>query len=66
MMLNSAIRLQTMRACNELGVPFNILDEPDILGPSDYDGSGDLHPGAPGYTNMAARLQAIIKEQCNK
>jgi len=64
LMLNSAIRLQSMRACCELGVPFNVLDEPDILGPSNYDGSGDLHPDAAGYTNMALRLQAIIKDQC--
>lgn len=60
--LNSAVRLLAARACGELSVPFRVLEEPEILTPADYDGSGDLHPGAPGYTNMALRLQAIIKE----
>ena len=64
--LNSAVRLLTARACNSLGVPFRVLEEPEILGANDYDGSGDLHPGAAGYTNMALRLQAIIREGVQK
>jgi lysophospholipase L1-like esterase len=64
LILNSGIRMMTMRSCNELGVSFSILDEPDILGPSNYDGTGNLHPNAGGYTNMALRLRAVIKEQC--
>lgn len=66
LMLDSAVRLLTARACTELGVPFRVLEEPEILGASDYDGSGDLHPGAAGYTNMALRLQNLIKEGTRK
>jgi lysophospholipase L1-like esterase len=48
-------------ACGSAGVPWALLDEREVLGRADYDGSGDLHPDANGYTNMALRIRAIIK-----
>lgn len=43
------------------GTRWALLDERGVLGSGDYDGSGDLHPGARGYTNMALRLRGIMK-----
>lgn len=58
--LNSAIRMETARACNALGVPYVVLEEPEILGACHYDGSGDLHPNAEGYHRIAAEIIALI------
>lgn len=62
LLLDSAVRLLTARACQDMGVPFRVLEEPEILDATDYDGSGDLHPGIAGYHKMALRLRALIEQ----
>jgi len=47
-------------ACSSVGTPVAFLDERTVLTPANYGGSGDLHPNAEGYTNIALRLRSII------
>ena len=64
-LLDSGISNIVALACGAAGTPWALLDERAVLGREDYDGSGDLHPGACGYTNLALRLRTIIKEKSN-
>ena len=64
-LLDSGISNIVALACGAAGTPWALLDERAVLGREDYDGSGDLHPGAGGYTNLALRLRTIIKEKSN-
>jgi lysophospholipase L1-like esterase len=47
-------------ACRASGTPLRFLDERWTLCSWNYDGSGDLHPDAAGYTNMAVQISKII------
>ena len=64
-LLDAGISNVVALACGSVGVRWALLDERGVLGASDYDGSGDLHPASSGYTKMADEIIAIINKQGN-
>jgi lysophospholipase L1-like esterase len=64
--LDAGISNIVVSACRAAGTRWALLDERAVLSEADFDGSGDLHPAAAGYTNMALRLRAIIKGDIGK